>query len=134
MPAEYNIDKSIKLIVTTWSGVASDSELIDALSKYHQEIRSQADYHTYNEILDLSRVSSFMLSTDGIKNLAQLAVNADVENVKTKLAIIVSTPLAYGLGRMYVTYRSLVPGGGKEVRVYKMYRDALAWMEGSAGS
>jgi predicted HAD superfamily Cof-like phosphohydrolase len=129
MPAQHNIDNNRRLIATLWFGEAVESELIEALTKYQQDIKSQPDYFTYNEIVDFGQASSFKLSTQGIMTLAHLATNTDSHGVKTKLAIVVSNSLAYGLGRMYVTYRSLVPRGIKDVRVFMSYHDALEWIE-----
>jgi len=129
MPAEHRIDTGNKIIVTTWSGEAGDSDLIDSLTRYQQEIRSRADYHSYDEILDFSQANGFSLTTDGIRKLAQLSVANEVAGVRTRLAIVVASALAYGLGRMYATYRSLVPGGSKDVRVFREFDDARAWLE-----
>jgi hypothetical protein len=129
MPAKHTIDDTVRLITTVWLGEAVDSELIDALIRYQQDIKSQGNYSSYNEILDFSQASSFNLSTQGIKKLAQIATNADSQGVKTKFAIVVNNPLAYGLGRMYGTYRSLVSNDLKDVRIFMNYRDALEWIE-----
>jgi hypothetical protein len=129
MPAQHTIDNNIRLITTSWSGEAVDSELIDALTKYQRDIKSQPDYSSYNEIVDFSQTSSFKLSTQGIMKLVQIAATMDAQGVKTKLAIVVNNPLAFGLGRMYGAYRSLVPGGLKDVRVFMNNRDALIWIE-----
>ncbi|MGC1454215.1 MAG: STAS/SEC14 domain-containing protein [Nitrospirota bacterium] len=129
MPAQHNIDNNRRLITTLWIGGAVDSELIEALTKYQQDIKSQPDYFSYNEIVDFGQASSFKLSTQGIMTLAHLATNTDSLGVKTKLAIVVNNSLAYGLGRMYVTYRSLVPRGIKDVHVFMSYHDALEWIE-----
>ena len=132
MPAEHRIDTTNKIITTIWSGEATDSALLDALSTYQQDIIRQFDHYSYDEIVDFSEASSFELTTAGIVNIVRLAVNTDVQEVKTKMAIIVSKPLAYGLGRMYAIYRSLVPRGSKEVRVYNNHRDALEWIKNNA--
>jgi predicted HAD superfamily Cof-like phosphohydrolase len=129
MPAQHNIDNNCRLITTLWFGGAVDSELIEALTKYQQDIKSQPKYFSYNEIVDFGQASSFKLSNQGIMTLAHLATNTDSQGVKTKLAIVVNNSLAYGLGRMYVTYRSLVPRGIKDVRVFMSYHDALEWIE-----
>ena len=129
MPAQHKINDNTKLITTIWFGEAIDSELIDALTKYQQDIKSQSNYFSYNEIVDFSKASSFKLSTQGIMRLAHIATNTDKQGVKTKLAIVVNNPLAFGLGRMYGTYRSLVPSGLKDVRVFMSSRDALEWIE-----
>jgi hypothetical protein len=129
MPAHHAIDNDKKLITTTWTGEAVDNELIDALTKYQVDIRSRPEYHTYNDIVDFSTVNSFRLSTEGIVKLAQIAAKTDVLGIRTKLAIIVKKPIAYGLGRMYETYRSIIPSGLKEVHVFMKHGDALAWIE-----
>jgi len=128
MPAIHKIDHKLKLIVTTWSGVAVDQELSAALLKYQQDIENQPELRAYNEIVDFSETSSFKLTPEGITKLASIAANRDLKGIKTKLAIIVCIPLAYGLGRMYEIYRSLVPNSFKEVGVFKNYQDALAWL------
>jgi len=129
MPAHHTIDDTKKLITTTWSGEAVDNELIAALTKYQQDIRSQSQYYSFNDIVDFSTVNSFRLSTEGIIKLAQLAANTDILGIKTKLAIIVKKPIAFGLGRMYETYRNVMPSGLKEVRVFMNHSDALVWIE-----
>jgi len=55
-----------------------------------------------------------------------------VHGYKTRLAFILTTPLAFGLGRMYEAYRSLVPGGVKEARVFKDRQAALEWIGNGA--
>jgi hypothetical protein len=128
MPAFHKIESDLKLITTTWSGEATDSELIDALTKYQQDIKSNPDYCFYNEIVDFSKAVNFKLSTAGLRKLVQIATGSDVKGVKTKLAIIVSEPVAYGLARIYEAYRSLLPNVSKEVSVFKNHYNALEWV------
>jgi hypothetical protein len=131
MPALHKIDNDIKLITTIWSGEATDTELINALLKYQQEIKSHPDYCSYNEIVDFSKASDFKLSTDGLRRLVEIAANTDARGGKTRLAIIVSAPVAYGLARMYTAYRSFVPNVSKEVHVFRNYSKALEWIAGN---
>lgn len=128
MPARHEIDDNARLIVTTWSGVATDEELINALLKYQEEIRSRSPYGAYDEILDLSQTAEFELSAGAIRKLAVIAARTDVLGAGSRLAIIVRKPLAYGLGRMYETYRSLLPETSKEVRVFRDHDKALEWI------
>ena len=128
MPVQHKIDDDAKLITTIWSGNADDNELSDALAKYQQNIKSLPRYASYNEIVDFSGASNFSLSAEGIKKLAYMASMNDTQGVKTKLAIVVNRPLAYGLARMYEIYRSLLPSDSKEVRVFKNYQDCLEWI------
>ena len=55
MPAKQKI-YSKKPTYNTWVGEATDDELIDAITRYQQEVKSNPDYLTYNEILDLSTI------------------------------------------------------------------------------
>ena len=129
MPAKHNIDDKNKLITTTWSDTATDGELIDALIKYHREIRSNPDYHSYNEILDLREVGTIKLTTEGIQRIGEIAVKTDQVYIKTKLAIVVSSPLAYGLARMYESYRNFAPNPNKEIQVFNEICEAHEWIE-----
>ena len=109
--------------------MAADKELIDALLKYQEEIRGRQAYRSYNEILDLSRTQKFELSADALRRLAMIAARTDIPGAGTRLAIIVKAPLAYGLGRMYEIYRSLLPDTSKEVRVFRDHDKAMKWIE-----
>lgn len=129
MPAEHRIDDHARLIVTTWTGVATDKELIDALFKYQDEIRNKSPYRSYDEILDLSQTPKFELSSEAIRSLASIAAMTDVPGIRTRLAIIVKATVAYGLGRMYETYRSMLPKTSKEVRVFRDQDKAAEWIK-----
>ena len=131
MPALHNIDEELRIITTIWSGEATDSDLIEALLKYQQDIRTQDDYCSYHEIVDFSEAGDFKLSTKGLRTLVQIAAGGDVREIGTRLAIIVSSPFAYGLARMYETYRSFVPSVSKEVRIFKNLSDAREWIIGN---
>ena len=128
MPAKHDIDKANKLIITTWGGEASDNELIAAMSRYQQEIRCNSDYQLYDELLDFSHTTKFDLSTKGIKEIGKIAQQSDRPDVQTKVAIIVNSALAFGLSKMYIAYRNLLPNSNKELKAFKNRTDALDWL------
>ena len=130
MPAIHSIDHDAKLIATLWSGSTTDRELSEALSQYHRQIR-EFDYVSYNQLLDFSGVESIHITVAGIRHLAHTAVGTDVAGRRTKLAIVVDRPVAFGLARMYATYRGLVPGQSKEVAVFRERGEALDWLNGT---
>ena len=129
MAAQHSIDNNRNLIITTWSGPATDSDLIQALSEYQQHTKNRPEYDSYDEIVDLGGVTKFKLSTEGIKKLVQVAARSDVPGKRTRLAIIVNQPVAYGMARMYEVYRSLQTNVVKEIRVFMKYDDAQEWIE-----
>ena len=132
MPAKHYIDEHNRLIVTTWHGEASDSELIEAIIEYQNKIKSHPDYVSYNEILDLSKVEGVALTTDGLKQLGRTASKTDHKEVTTRLAIIVQSSLLYGLARMYEAYRNLIPSSNKEIRIFKDEQAATKWVNGAS--
>ena len=128
MPVRHDIDTSNQLIITYWSGEASDSSFIDALTSYQQEIKGNRDYQLFNELLDFRHITEFHLSTKGIVELSKIAQRSDQPEAETKLAIVVASTLAFGLAQMYITYRNLVPNSNKKLRVFKTYDDAFVWL------
>lgn len=129
MPANHNIDTKAQLIITTWEGEACDIEFIEAIKIYQKDIQNHPDYIEYNEVVNLSEVTGFKLSTEGIKNISQLATKTDHGVIKRKLAIIVSSTFAFGLARMYEAYRSFSKNSNKEIRVFKTEKDAYEWLQ-----
>lgn len=72
---------------------------------------------------------NFDLSSEDIIKLGEIAAMSDQSSIKTRLAIIVNSALAYGLSRMYAIYRSLNPKTTKEVDVFRNRADGLAWLK-----
>jgi hypothetical protein len=131
MPAQHHIDDDNRLIITTWYGEANVDELIDAYKDYQQNIKSQPIYYSYNEIVDFSQSVNLKLSFDEIRKVGDIASEFDREDIKTKLAIIVSPgwTYEYGLALLYESYRKIIPYGNKEIRIFKNESDALDWVK-----
>jgi hypothetical protein len=129
MPAEHKIDTNIRCIITTWSGEAADRALIEALAVYQRTIKSRPEYATFDEIVDFSNASNYDLSVSGIQRLVELGSTTDAPGTRTKMAIVVTTPVAYGLARMYQAYRGFMPHGSKVLRVFRTNEDARNWVE-----
>lgn len=129
MPAIHEIDNPRRLILTTWEGEAHNIEFIESLKKYQNDIQNHPDYINYNEVVNLSKVTSIKLTTEGIKNIGLIASATDHNDVNRKLALIVSSNLAFGLARMYMAYRSFTKKSNKEVRVFKTEKDAYEWVK-----
>lgn len=129
MPANHHIDNQSQLIITTWEGDACDIEFIQAIKNYQNTIQNHPDYIHYNEVVNFSNLSGIKLTTEGIQKIGEIASNTDTEDAHRKLAIIVSSNLAYGLARMYETYRSFSKKACKEIRIFKNEQDALNWVE-----
>ena len=129
MSAIHNIDNENKLIVTTWEGEACDVEFIEAIKKYQSSIQNNPNYINYNEVVDCRKITKLKLTSEGIKTIGTIASATDTEKTHKKLALIVSSNLAFGLARMYQTYRSFSKTANKEIRVFKNESEALKWTQ-----
>lgn len=128
MPATHQIDRDNRLIITRWHGEPTAGDLIDALGSYQQEIRNRDEFVSYDDLLDFGDITGTALTTENIRTLGTLATATDQPSVKTRLAIIVNSTLAYGLSRMYAIYRDQNPGSNKEIQVFKDRAAAMAWL------
>jgi len=128
MPINHHINHASKLILTSVVGDASDIEFIHAIEKYQKDIKNTPDYLNFNEIVDLSDVTNMQITTTGIMTISRIAAETDREGEQTKLALIVSSSLAYGMARMYSMYRSFSPKANKDVRVFNNKQDAYQWL------
>ena len=129
MTVKHDIDNDAKLITTTLSEDAIDGDLVDALTNYFKTIKSQPKYEQYNEILDLRKVKGFQIDPQGIRELAKISLSYDREGISTKLAIIASSILAFGLAKIYEIARKIKSQSSKKVRVFKNSEDALSWIK-----
>ena len=129
MPATHHIDKINHLIVTTWDGEARDIDFIEAIKNYQNNIQNQPNYINYNEVVDLRKMTSVKLTTEGIKVIGAIASTTDTQDINKKLALIVSSNLAFGLARMYEAYRSFSKNANKEIRVFKNETGAFEWVK-----
>lgn len=129
MTANHHIDNNNQLIVTTWEGEARDMEFMEAIKKYQNNIQNHPNYINYNEVVDLRKVTSLKLTTEGIKTIGTIASTTDTKEINKKLALIVSSNLAFGLARMYEAYRSFSKNSNKEIRVFKNETEAFKWVK-----
>ena len=129
MPANHHIDSNNQLIITTWEGIACDIEFIEAIKHYQNNIQNRPDCINYNEVVDLRKVTSLKLTTEGIKTIGSIASNTDSKELNKKIALIVSSNLAFGLARMYEAYRSFSNTSNKQIRVFKNASDAFLWVK-----
>jgi len=125
MPIEYRIDHDRKLIVAKGRGTVTDPDVF----AYQGDVLSRADVAGYDELIDMSEVEHItMQSVDRVRELASLSARMDGVSPASKLAIIAPGALAFGLGRMYATYRELNPWSRKQVEVFGSVGEALAFL------
>jgi hypothetical protein len=126
VPLDYRIDHEQRLVRVTASGVIT----ADTLFEYQKEAWSDPAIAEYDELADMSGVEDVQAPLpENVSALAGFSARMDTSAKPTKLAIVASDDLLFGLGRMYQAYREMKPGSNKEVAVFRSMPDALAWLE-----
>jgi hypothetical protein len=127
MPLDYDIDHARRLVTARGRGILTYQEMVE----YQSAVWSRPDVEGYDELVDVTAVEDFAQpSTDRVRDLASLSAVMDGRRA-AKFAIVAPGNLAYGLGRMYQTYRSMEGSGTKEVGVFRTMAEALVFL--SAG-
>ena len=127
MPIEYAIDHARRLVVARGNGVLTGADIF----AYQREVWSRPDVLGYDELVDMSDVTEIPTPNPAGENFRALASESaatDSVEIPTKFAIVAGEQLAYGLARMYQTYRELEPKSTKRVEVFRTLPEALAFL------
>lgn len=125
MPLDYEIDHERRLVRVTASGVITP----DVLFGYQKAVWSDSAVAGFDELVDMSGVERVEApSPSNVSALAGYSAKMDADAKPTKLAIVATDDLLFGLGRMYQSYREMKPESRKEVAVFRTLPDALAWL------
>ncbi len=125
MPLEHSIDHSRRLVIAKGRGVLTGQDIFG----YQRAIWSDSAVRGYDELVDMSAVEEIALeSIDRVQQLARVSAGMDSRSVRAKFAIVAPNDIAFGLGRMYQTYRGLEEGSTKEVGVFRSWEKALAFL------
>ena len=78
----------------------------------------------------VSKIES--VSVKRINELAYLSSSMDSRASPSKLAIVATADLHFGLARMYQAHREMTKKSTKEVRVFRSREEALKWLGASS--
>jgi len=103
MPIKYQIDREKRLVVATPEGLLSDADMFE----YQRTVWSQAELKGYNELFDVTGVTQLeSVTEERVADLADLAASMDPADLPSKLAILATNDLHFGLARMYERRRN----------------------------
>lgn len=131
MPIEYVIEVRLRRVVATVRGTMTDADVFG----YQQDVWSLSEVEGFDEIVDMTHVEHVdlpMPSGERMRALAELSAEMDVVTA-SRFAIVAPGDFAYGLARMYGTYRSIDRRSTKEVRVFRSMAEAVAWLDEARG-
>lgn len=113
-------DQSIML--STWSGHISDSELM----RFYMAVYNNSHWQPgYNEIIDIRDADLKDLSNEALANLSELATSC-LKGASLKLAIISPSDLSTSLARIYEAFTH-VPN--ESTKVFHHLSEAIEWLE-----
>jgi hypothetical protein len=125
MPIVYRVDHSTHLVVAAAHGVLTDEDVFG----YQQGVWSRSEVAGYDELIDVTRVTEIALPTvDRVRDLATLSAKMDDTGAKSRLAVVAEADVAFGLGRMFQSYRQLDQRSTKEVAIFRTLKEALAFL------
>ncbi|HKC47102.1 MAG TPA: hypothetical protein VKB63_05830 [Gemmatimonadales bacterium] len=125
MPIEFSIDHARRLVTAIARGTLTGQEVFG----YQRDTWSRADVQGYNELLDMRAVEHIDLpSVDNMRALAELSATMDAPRTSSKFAIVATSDEAFGLARMYETYRHLEDKSSKQVGVFRTLDEAYAYL------
>ena len=125
MPIEYRIDAARRLVLARAHGTLTDQDVFG----YQREVWSRPDVAGFDELVDMSGVEHIALPRpERVPELSRFSTRMDASPPGSKFAIHAPTDVAFGLGRMYQTYREMDSGGAKKVGVFRTLDEALAFL------
>jgi hypothetical protein len=125
MPIRFEVDHERRVVFAEGTGRLTDHDVFG----YQREVWSRADVRGYHELIDVSGVESIEPPTpERVRELAELSATMDSPGVVTRLAIVATTTLAFGLGKMFQALRDLQKSSTKEVGVFRTRQEAMSFL------
>lgn len=125
MPIDYRIDFDQRVVFAKARGSLTDQDVF----AYQEEVWSTPEVAGFDELVDMTEVDEIIHPPpERVRALANKSANMDRPQMASRFAIVAAQDFAYGLGRMYGTYRELNPGSTKKVAVFRSRKEALNWL------
>jgi hypothetical protein len=119
MPATYEIDKRRRLVISTMSDQVT---LADALGHQEKLLKDPDFDPSFSQLMDCTRVNLSNLEASDIRKMAERKIFSP----ESRRAIVVSSNLVYGYGRMFEILRETAGENG--IRVFRDLDEAVDWI------
>ena len=125
MAIEYRIDHERKLVWAKGRGTLTGDDVFG----YQRDVWSSPEVQGYDEVMDMGDVERIDLaSVRKVKDLASLSADMDSPATPSRFAIVAPRNEAFGLARMYETYRRLESKSTKQVGVFRSLEEAMKFL------
>jgi len=117
MSVKYSIDQSQRLIVSVGEGIVGFGDIQD----HQNRLLADPDFDpAFDQLIDASRVTSLVLTTDEVKTIASRRVFSP----GSLRAFVAVRPYIFGLGRMMEVYHEDIG----QVHIFDSMDEALSWL------
>jgi hypothetical protein len=125
MPIEFRIDHDRRIVMARCVAVMTDRDVFE----YQRSVWSSPKIAGYDEIMDMSDVTEIAVpSSQRVRDLAAVSAGMDTRTRSSRFAIVAPGDLAYGLGRMFQSYRELDERSTKQAAVFRTMEEAREWI------
>jgi hypothetical protein len=115
-------DAARNVLFVSFTGPLGDEDLV----KYAQRMAGNpAIPPAHDELIDLRRVEEADVQSHTLRRIAELFGGADRNPERSRVALVASDDVSYGLSRMYQAFRSRSP---LDLRVFRDMGEARAWL------
>jgi hypothetical protein len=120
MPFTSVIDITRRLVVTTGTGVLTGDEGLACCL----QLKGRTDFDpAFNQLLDFTNATQFDATSTQLQNIAGQPLFSHA----SRRAIVATSPVIFGLARMFESYRS-ISQFGEHVMVFTDVDKALEWL------
>jgi hypothetical protein len=122
MGITYRYDPESRTVYIDVAGEVPEAELVDAAHKVSSD---PAIPPGHRELVDLRDLRSTNVTPAALRQVARIFAATDTRPEESRVAIVASADLAFGLSRMYEAYRD---SSGLPLRVFRTLEEARAWL------
>lgn len=125
MPVRYHIHQDARLVVAIGHGILTDADVF----QYQHEAWSRPEVEGFDELIDMTQVERFDAPSGArVRELAQISAQMDHGPTHSKLAVVATADVAFGLGRMFQAYREMIRDNKKQVGIFRTMDQALEFL------
>jgi hypothetical protein len=122
MPITHRYDPALRTLFIEFSGEVSETELVDTARKLASDPTIPPGHR---ELVDLTGIHQTDVTATTLRRVAQIYAERDKRPEDSRVAIVASTDLFYGLSRMYEAFRE---PSALQIRVFRELGEARAWL------
>jgi len=120
MPSEYFIDTEQRLLISRGTGIFGHADFIEHMEAVPADPRFKPEF---NHLVDARYFERFDLTPAQLMDMG----NRSNFGAESKWALVVSSLLHFGLGRMFANFRGAQHG--QETNIFTEMNSALAWLD-----